>query len=148
MSNTLLSKDLTSEVALDILSEAERLMTVPHAIVPSYMAFATDDDGQDVEYGDPAACRFCVAGVLNHAAAVVTGVDNIYYDAELRLVNGPEVEVDSYTYDESLLDGINVFDEEWKKANLKDTDTPNEDRLEQVREGVLARLGEMKKRWA
>lgn len=66
----MLTHELTHEDALRILRHARYLLRQPDSIVAEYDEFATDQHGEEVRYGDPAACRFCCAGVLNHAASL------------------------------------------------------------------------------
>lgn len=56
---------------VQILDKAIELLRFPGSIVARYEHFATDKDDNAVGYGDPAACRFCCAGVVEHAAQLI-----------------------------------------------------------------------------
>jgi hypothetical protein len=56
---------------VQILDLAIDMLRKPQSIVIRYEQFATDANGLTVGYGDPAACRFCAAGVVEHAATLI-----------------------------------------------------------------------------
>lgn len=113
----------TPEQEVAILAEAERLMGVPHAIVDEYIDFAEDADGFAVPVGDPAACRFCVSGVVDHAAHVLYGA-RLDPDDERSLLG------------ES---GIDAFDRIWNRYAETGAELTDEQR-EGVRRDVQAFL--------
>ena len=135
---------------VEILDRAIALMSVPHAIVRDYQLFATDEDDQPVEYGDPAACRFCVAGVVEHAAMLTRRPGKVLSETDAYMpMDLPEAEqiaeacqvtfrdpTDDPAWDNRSDDCqtlIEIFDRAWR-----DGDHGNDPEL--VRESVVQYL--------
>lgn len=137
---------MEAEEAIQIIDKAKELMCVPHAVVTSYNSFATDAADEQVKYGDPAACKFCMSGIIQHAAAVIQDVQThdsvIDWEDEARIVLGPQVtddEVESLTSNPA----IGIFSDIWNRH----VDHSEEEDREAVRMDMLKSLDEMRSRW-
>lgn len=135
-------ESITPDIAVATLEEAKRLLDRPHPIVRNYTEFVTDEAGETLEYGDPSACRFCVAGLLRHAYVIVTDdLDNSHF-ADDAIMAGPDRRWPAWG------DGpLELFGDLWDDVHSGD-DPLSDGEADRMRDMLVVRLDEKLEEWS